>query len=79
VNNFTISRINTSLGIFRVSGCWCHENPEAGKVEVSSIEMMGTDGWVLLNLASDKVMNIIAELTPTLIPIPISFFPLSES
>jgi hypothetical protein len=66
VNNFTISRINTKLGIFRVAGYWCHENQAACKVAVSSIEMMGTDGWVLLNHASDNVVKIIAELTPTL-------------
>jgi len=66
MNNFTISRINTSLGIFRVSGCWCNENQDACKLDVSSMEMMGTDGWVLLNHASDNVMNVIAELTPTL-------------
>jgi hypothetical protein len=66
VNKFTISRINTSLGILRISGCWCHKNQDACKLEVSSIEMMGTDGWVSLNYASDSVMNIIAELTSTI-------------
>lgn len=66
MNNFNISRINTKLGIFRVAGYWCHENQAACKVAVSSIEMMGTDGWVLLNHASDNVVKMIAELTPTL-------------
>ena len=66
MNNFNISRINTKLGIFRVAGYWCHENQAACKVAVSSIEMMGTDGWVLLNYAGNNVVKTIAELPPTL-------------
>jgi hypothetical protein len=66
VKKFTISRINTSLGIFRVSGCWCNENQDTGKIDITSIELMGTDGWVLLNHASDNVISLITELTPTL-------------
>lgn len=66
MNNFTISRINTSLGIFRIAGFWCNENENACKIDITSIEIMGTDGWVLLNHASDDVISLIAELTPTL-------------
>ncbi|KGJ86754.1 hypothetical protein [Colwellia psychrerythraea] len=66
MNNFIISRINTSLGIYRISGYWGHEDEEDGKIDVSSIEVMGTDGWVLLNHTSDNVMNIISALRPAL-------------
>lgn len=66
MSNFTISRINTSLGIFRICGYWEHENQEVAKIDVSSIEVMGTDGWVLLNHTSDNVMNIISAIRPAL-------------
>jgi len=66
VKKFTISRINTSLGIFRIAGYWCNESEDACKIDISSIEMMGTDGWVLLNHASDNVMSLITKLTTTL-------------
>ncbi|WP_232769144.1 hypothetical protein [Colwellia sp. Bg11-28] len=36
------------------------------KIDITSIELMGTDGWVLLNHASDNVISLITELTPTL-------------
>lgn len=66
MNNFTISRINTSLGIFRIAGFWCNENEDACKINITSLEIMGTDGWVLLNQMSNNVISLIAELTPTL-------------
>jgi len=67
VNNFNISRINTSLGIFRVSGLWYYESLESFKIDIDSIEIMGTDGWVMLNQSSDDVINLIKELTPILL------------
>jgi hypothetical protein len=67
MNNFNISRINTGLGVFRLSGLWCNGNTEAIKIEIGSIEIMGTDGWVPLNKSSDNVINIIKELKPTLL------------
>ncbi len=67
MNNFNISRINTDLGIFRVSGLWCHENVRAILVNIDSIEVMGTDGWVLLNQSSDRVIELLKELMPIFI------------
>jgi hypothetical protein len=67
VNNFNISRINTPLGIFRVSGLWSYENIPALHINIDSIEVMGTDGWVLLNQSSDHVIELVKELTPILI------------
>jgi hypothetical protein len=67
VNSFNVSRINTSLGIFRVSGFWCNENLEALKMNIDSIEIMGTDGWALLNQSNDNIIKLIKELTPILL------------
>jgi len=63
VKKFNISRINTPLGIFRVRGLWCKDNLT---LDIDSIELMGTDGWVLLNQSSANVIQLINELTPTL-------------
>jgi hypothetical protein len=64
VNNFNISRINTPLGIFRVSGFWCNKRLATSTMDIDSIEIMGTDGWVLLNQSSASFVRIINELTP---------------
>ena len=66
VKEFTISRINTEHGTFRFSGLWEPENVEVSNLEVNSIEIMGTDGWVLLNQSSDKTVNLITILIPML-------------
>ena len=63
MNNFNISRINTDLGIFRISGLWCDERLAPSKIDIESIEVMGTDGWALLNLSHDDIINLIKELT----------------
>ncbi|KGJ89428.1 hypothetical protein [Thalassotalea sp. ND16A] len=67
MDNFNISRINTDLGTFRISGFCSNVNLETSKIDISSIEIMGTDDWVLLNQTSDNVINLIKELTPTLL------------
>jgi len=66
VTKFNISRINTDFGIFRISGFWSKESLDSFKVDICAIEIMGTDGWVLLNKSSNKVANLIADLIPTL-------------
>ena len=64
---FNISRINTDFGIFRVSGDWCSEKPEVGSISIKSIEVMGTDGWVLLNKTSEKNFHLTNNLLPLLL------------
>jgi hypothetical protein len=65
VQSFNISRIGTEFGIFRISGLWRFGSSlNTPKVEVTIIEIMGTDGWVLLNQSSDKVINLIKDLIP---------------
>ena len=62
MKRFDISRINTELGIYRFSGGWCDN-----KFEVDSIEVMGTDGWVSLDITNQKVIKIVKELEPVLL------------
>ena len=64
---FNISRLNTDFGIFRISGQWCAENPKLSNISVQSIEIMATDGWVLLNNARDANSQIISQLLPLLL------------
>ncbi|MGF1685080.1 hypothetical protein L4C36_00010 [Photobacterium japonica] len=49
---FSISRINTSVGIFKLSGDWS-ANVSAPAVTFSCAEFMGTDGWVAMKIESD--------------------------
>ncbi len=64
MHNFNISRLNTDLGIFRISGLSNNEKIDSEKIDISTIEVMGTDGWVLLNQSSDKVIKLTKELMP---------------
>ena len=61
---FNISRINTDFGIFRVSGDWCFKKPKVENINIKSIEVMGTDGWVLLNSTSESNSQLINNLLP---------------
>ncbi|RYV00925.1 hypothetical protein SOPP22_19230 [Shewanella sp. OPT22] len=62
MEEFHISRIHTPLGIFRVSG---YLSLTSNKVEATSLEVMGTDGWV--QLAIERSQTLISELTPILL------------
>jgi hypothetical protein len=64
---FNVSRINTDLGVFRVSGVWCFKQPEVENISLKSIEVMGTDGWVLLNKTSESNSQLINDLLPLLL------------
>ncbi|TMP83123.1 hypothetical protein CWB73_02680 [Pseudoalteromonas phenolica] len=60
---FEISRIHTPLGIFRVSG----EVSDQNTMAISQLEIMGTDGWLFLDIQSAKVANLIKQLEPYLL------------
>ncbi len=64
---FNISRINTDLGTFRISGDWCFKNPVVESINLKSIEVMGTDGWVLLNKTCESNSQLINNLLPLLL------------
>ena len=59
---FEISRIHTPFGIFKVSGEVSGQNDLA----ISQLEIMGTDGWLFLDIQSKKVDNLIKQLEPHL-------------
>lgn len=59
---FNISRINTDFGIFRVSGHWFPDETVATKITMRSLEIMGTDGWLSLDLASSSNAQLINKL-----------------
>lgn len=61
--SFEISRIHTPLGIFRVSG----EVSDQNTMAISQLEIMGTDGWLFLDIQSAKVANLIKQLEPHLL------------
>jgi len=67
VQLFNVSRINTDLGIFRVSGVWCFKQPKVENISIKSIEVMGTDGWVLLNKTSESHSQLMNDLLPRLL------------
>ncbi|WP_259399827.1 hypothetical protein [Pseudoalteromonas sp. SG44-8] len=64
LESFNITRIDTEFGIFRISGLWDTLNVNA--LTIISIEIMGTDGWVLLNQTYDAVTKLIIDLIPIL-------------
>ncbi len=64
LDKFNITRIDTTMGVFRLSGLW--DSLKAEVFSVTSIEIMGTDGWVKLDKTNDTVIILVAELVPIL-------------
>lgn len=58
---FTINRINTDMGIFRLSGELVGQ-PEATAIHYSSAEFMGTDGWVAINTETEVGLSMLSEI-----------------
>ena len=62
---FTISRIVTSEGVFKVAGE--RSTPSSSATEdastiITSLEIMSTDGWQSLDISADSVIAIIAKI-----------------
>ncbi|ABV37414.1 hypothetical protein Ssed_2807 [Shewanella sediminis HAW-EB3] len=55
---FTISRLHTTKGIYRLSGEWtlsgCCNGDMCNELNIHAIDVMGTDGWVALKQQSNK-------------------------
>lgn len=66
MTEFTISRLHTEQGIFRLSGLWQAASQATPELTVTRIEIMSTDGWALLDQDNDKVRELIADLQPVL-------------
>ncbi|WDE09839.1 hypothetical protein [Thalassomonas haliotis] len=64
---FNISRIDTSLGIFRLTGHCCSKSCAPADLCVEKIEILGTDGWLVLALETDRVRDLIRDLAPELL------------
>ncbi|MBE8168868.1 hypothetical protein D5R81_15060 [Parashewanella spongiae] len=62
MNPFVISRINTSAGIFRISGRIVRNETTADVIVINELEIMGTDGWFELNI--EKSQEIIDQILP---------------
>ncbi|KZN64726.1 hypothetical protein N473_13115 [Pseudoalteromonas luteoviolacea CPMOR-1] len=55
MKTFTISRLNTPYGIFKVSGFYDYNE----SIQITKLEVMGTDGWVLCNENFDAKQELI--------------------
>lgn len=67
---FTISRIVTSQGTFRVAGEYStagSNNTDVNSVIITSLEIMSTDGWQRLDISADSVVAIIAKIMQQII------------
>ena len=59
---FTVSRLNTEQGTFKITGLFEPKNRLTFTIKITSIEMMGTDGWVLLDQTNITIINLINHL-----------------
>ncbi|MDB0034830.1 hypothetical protein N9E78_00775 [bacterium] len=61
---FTVSRLNTSLGIIRVTGMWQPPTLTMTQAEllILTLDIMGTDGWVALNITLPDTLIFINKL-----------------
>jgi hypothetical protein len=55
---FSISRLQTSLGIFRLEGKYEGAHSQQ-RVQLSRIEVMGTDGWVELDINFNSTQKLV--------------------
>ena len=63
--DFTISRLETENGTFRLNGEV--GNGGHGNFTLSCVEMLGTDGWVELNMQDDNVVSLITQISADII------------
>mgnify|MGYP000447742346 CR=1 FL=1 len=64
---FTINRITTNFGIFKVKGVWCSKYENIDSVEITSLLIMGTDGWVRISHQYEENAQCIETLLPALL------------
>ncbi len=69
MDSFTISRIHTSNGIFRLAGHYsqCIETPggmhnQTAQLAYSKAEFMGSDGWCEMDLNNPHAQNVLANI-----------------
>jgi hypothetical protein len=64
---FTINRITTNFGIFKVKGVWCSKYKTIGSEDITSLQVMGTDGWVRISHQYEENAQCIETLLPALL------------
>ncbi|MCL1140281.1 hypothetical protein [Shewanella pneumatophori] len=63
MKDFTISRLNTRLGIFKLKGVVNSDSQATQQhIRVSQLEIMGCDGWVELEVGHHHSRQIIEQL-----------------
>lgn len=63
---FTITRIHTAHGIFRLSG-HCAAAAKAEQLNIMELDFLGTDGWVAINLTTVAGLQIVSNITPEVV------------
>lgn len=63
MKNFTISRIHTQHGIFRLLG----EMSSPDTIHYKKVEFMGTDGWCEMDLQSPHTNNVLSMINQEII------------
>lgn len=58
MRNFSISRLSTSRGIIKISGV-VHFETKKHWLDVNSMSIMGTDGWVELSLEKPQTTELL--------------------
>ncbi|MCG9728439.1 hypothetical protein L1D44_01010 [Shewanella sp. Isolate13] len=58
MQKFSISRLNTSIGIIKLEGEIC----QGQIIAISQFSIMGTDGWLELDMAHQHTQTLIQRL-----------------
>ncbi|GIU41812.1 hypothetical protein [Shewanella algidipiscicola] len=66
IKQFSISRIHTAKGIFRLQGA-IKSHGEHAHINYEKAEFMGTDGWRELDLTSAETLAILAGIHHSII------------
>jgi hypothetical protein len=61
MEQFSISRIHTNMGIFRISGLLVNSQTNT-QITYEFVEFMGTDGWCELDWKSSKGRDILSQI-----------------
>ncbi|MEZ8824056.1 hypothetical protein [Vibrio sp. 10N.261.55.A7] len=61
MREFSISRINTPLGIFRLKGK-IEDVASQATLTFTHVDIMGTDGWVALDTRASQTLEVIEKI-----------------
>ena len=64
-NAFFITRLNTTQGIIKATGEWTPASltMTKNKLLILTLDIMGTDGWVTLDLTQSKTKVLLGKLS----------------